>query len=105
MIAGVVGVYALVSAGAVVDVCGNCFVADCGTKLGPPDAPTIMGVGVTRGRVAAAFGVLSVTTNFTGVGVGSIRWTCPNTENAPANRDIVQKTTLVIIATLESCAA
>jgi hypothetical protein len=59
----------------------------------------MMGVGVTRGLTAAAFGVLSVTTSLTGVAVGSGR-TCPKIDAAPAKSEIVQKTTLVIIGKL-----
>lgn len=63
--------------------------------------PTTIGVGIgtARAGVGFAFGVLSVTTTLAGVGVGTARRTCPVTEiDAAAKSEIIQKTTLVIMA-------
>ena len=67
-------------------------------------APTMIGVGVasgtnrTRAGVGFAFGVLSVTTSFTGVAVGS--GDCPKAA-VEAKSAIKQKTTLVIAGKVE----
>jgi hypothetical protein len=74
-----------------------------GETVGREPLPTTIGVGVgaIRAGVGIAFGVLSVITTFTGVGVGSTPRICPFAViDAAAKSEIIQKTTLVIMAKL-----